>query len=73
MDIPNLVGPIRLQVARCRYTVFFYNYKFRYRDDVGACCNIAIGAGCNTLTVEQIVRIFGVNRANCDTSTKVGM
>ena len=26
-----------------------------------------------TLLVEQIVRIFGVNHANCDTSTKVGM
>ena len=26
-----------------------------------------------TITVKQIGRIFGVNRANCDTSTKVGM
>ena len=49
------------------------NVKFRDRDDVGACCNIALGAGCNTRTVEQIVRICGVNRANCDTGTKVGM
>ena len=24
-----------------RYAVFFYNYKFRARDDVGACCNTA--------------------------------
>ena len=55
------------------YTVFFYNYKLRDRDDVGACCNIAVGASCNTITVEQIVRMCGVNRANCDTSTKVGM
>ena len=55
------------------YTVFFHNYKFRDRDDFGACCNIAIGACCNTLTVEQIGRIFGVNGANCDTSTRVGM
>ena len=40
---------------------FFDNYKFRDRYDVGACCNIAFGAGCNTLTVEQIVRMCGVN------------
>ena len=51
----------------------FYYCKFRDRDDVGACCNSCLGAGCNTLTVEQIVRILGVNRANYDTSTKVGM
>ena len=55
-----------------RYTVFFYNYTFRERDDVGASCNIGLGVGCNTLTVEQIVRIFGVNRAHCDTSINVG-
>ena len=24
-------------------TIFFYNYKFRDRDDVGACCNIPLG------------------------------
>ena len=46
-----------LYISRC--TVFFYNYKFRDRDDVGACCNLSIGAGCNTLTVEHIVRILG--------------
>ena len=56
-----------------RCTVFFYNYPFRERDDVGACCNIALGACCNALTVEQICRIFGVNLANCVRSTKVGM
>ena len=50
-----------------RCTVFFYNYPFRERDDVGACCNIA---ACNILTVEQIGRIFGVNRAKCDRSTQ---
>ena len=37
---------------------FFYNYKFRDRDDVGAYCNSALGARCNTLTVEQIVGVF---------------
>ena len=31
-----------------RYIVFFYNYKFREGDDVGACCNIVLGVGCNT-------------------------
>ena len=31
-----------------RYAVFFYNYKFRARDDVGACCNSGLGTGCNT-------------------------
>ena len=28
---------------------------------------------CSFVIVEQITCIFGVNRANCDTSTKVGM
>ena len=53
IHIPNLVHS-SLDV---RYTVFFYNYKFRERDDVGACCNIALGVGCNTGTVEQIASI----------------
>ena len=48
--IPNLVN----NSPDVRYTVFFYNYKFRERDDVGACCNTSLGAGCNTVTVEQI-------------------
>ena len=69
VSIPNLV----YKSLDVRHTVFVYYYKFSERDDVGACCNIAIGAGCNTLTVEQIVRILGVNRANYDTSTKVRM
>ena len=30
-----------------RDTVFFYNYNFRERYDVGVGCNIAIGVGCN--------------------------
>ena len=61
MSIPNLV----YQSLDVRYTIFFYYYKFGERDNVGA--------SCNTLTVEQIVRNLGVNRANYDTSTKVGM
>ena len=69
MNIPNLL----YKSLDIRYTVFFYNYKFHERGDVGACCNNALGTGCNTLTVKQIGRIFGVNRANCDTSTNVGM
>ena len=69
MSIPNLV----YKSLDVRYTVFFYYYKFGERDDVGACCNSCLGASCNTLTVEQIGRILGVNSANYDTSTKVGM
>ena len=69
MYIPNVVN----KSFDVRYIVFVYNYKFRERADVGTCCNSALGVGCNTLTVEQIVRIFGANRANCDRSTKVGM
>ena len=73
--IPNLVNNSLV----ARYTVYFYNYKFR--DDVGACCNICLGVGCNivlgvgcnTVIVEQIACIFGMNRANCDTDTNVGM
>ena len=64
MSIPNLV----YKSLDVRHTVFVYYYKFRERDDVGASCNIAIGASCNTLTVEQIVRIIGVNHANYDTN-----
>ena len=70
MSIPNLV----YKSLDVRYTVFSTIANFvSERDDVGACCNSCIGASCNTLTVEQIVRIIGVNRANYDTSTKVGM
>ena len=66
--IPNLVH----NSLDVRYTVFFYTYTFRERDDVGASSNIGLGVGCNTHTVEQIVRIFGMNRANCDTPINVG-
>ena len=69
MNIPNLV----YKSLDVWYTVFFYNYKFRERDCVGACCNNALGVSCNTLKMEQIVRILGVNRANDDTSTTVDM
>ena len=44
-----------------------------WRDYVGACCNIVLGLGCNTVTVEQIAGIFGMNCANCDTDTNIGM
>ena len=44
MDIPNLVYK-SLDVT-C--IVFCYNYKCRERDDVGTCCNIYLGTGCNT-------------------------
>ena len=55
------------------YAVFSYKYECRERDDVGACCNICLGLGCNTVTMEQIACIFGMNRAHFDTDTKVGM
>ena len=42
--IPNLI----YKSLDVKYAVFFYNYKFRERDYVGACCNIAHGPGCNT-------------------------
>ena len=32
-----------------------------------------LGVGSNTVTVEQIAYISGMNRANCDTDTNVGM
>ena len=67
--IPNIVQTS----LDLRYTAFFYNYKFRERDDVGACCNSFLGASCNTFTMEQIACVFGMNRANCETVTNVGM
>ena len=67
--IPNLVH----NSLDVRYTICFYNYKFRERDDGGACCNTCLWVGCNTLTVEQISCICGMNRAHCDTDTNVGM
>ena len=44
MCIPNPV----YKSLDVRYIVFFYSYKFRERDNVGACCNICLGVGCNT-------------------------
>ena len=41
MCIPNPV----YNSLDVRYTASFYNYIFRERDDVGACCNIGLGAG----------------------------
>ena len=61
MNIPNLVYK-SLDVATP------YVSTIKKRCDVGACCNIAIGAGCNTLTVEQIVRIYVIQapKLACD-------
>ena len=43
--MPNLV--YKSLDVRC--VVFFYNYKFRERDDIGACLIIIVlGVGCNT-------------------------
>ena len=32
------IAYLALNSLEVRYIVFFYNYKFRERDDVGACC-----------------------------------
>ena len=45
VDTPNIV----YKSLEVRYIVFSYNYKFRERADVGACCNVALGACCNML------------------------
>ena len=42
-----------------RYTVFPYNYKFRERDDDGACCNICLGAVCNTYRGADSMHLWG--------------
>ena len=65
MSIPNLV----YKSLDVRYAVFSTIANFVSEMTLGH----VLGASCNTLTVEQIVRILGVNRANVDTSTKVGM
>ena len=56
------------------YTVFFTVTNFVIEMTLGHVVTLPLGqvVTCNTLTMEQIVRIFGVNRTNCDTSTKVG-
>ena len=53
--IPNIM--YKSLDVRC--TVVFYNYTFRERDDVGACCNSCHGAGCNTVSVEKIGAFLG--------------
>ena len=68
MCIPNPV----YNSLDVRYTISFYNYKFCERDDVRHFVTLALGQVV-TLTVEQIVCNFEVNRANCDTITKLGM
>ena len=40
--------------------MFLYNYKFRDRVDVRACCNIALGVGCNKSYSGADGRIFGM-------------
>ena len=70
MSIPNLA----YKSLDVRYTEFSTIANFVSEMTLGHVVgNSCLGASCNTLTVEQIVRIIGVNRANYDTSTKVGM
>ena len=56
--------------AGVRIGDMLYNYM-AYADDITIFSTNAKCLQC--LIVEQITCIFGVNRANCDTSTKVGM
>ena len=42
-----------------RYTVFSYNYKFCERGNVGACCNIVLGVGCNTYSGADNAHFWG--------------
>ena len=52
-------------------TPYFANFVSEIKS--GHVVTVPLGARCNTLTVEQIGRILGVNRGNYDASTKVGM
>ena len=36
---------------------FFIHARFREEDNVGACCNIARGVGCNTITAAMAERV----------------
>ena len=72
MSIPNLV----YKSLDVRYTVFSTIANFVSEMTLGHVVTVALGQVVTLLdasTVEQIVRILGVNRANYDTSTKVGM
>ena len=55
MCIPNPV----YNSLDVRYTILSYNYKYRERYDVGACCNIALGVGCNTYSEADSVHVWG--------------
>ena len=68
MSIPNLV----YKSLDVRYTVFSTIANFVSEMTLGHVVTVALGQVV-THIVEQIVRILGVNRANYDSSTKVGM
>ena len=57
MCIPNIV----YKYLYVSYTVVILKLQISRGEYVGACCN--------SVTLRQIVRIFGVTRANCDTKT----
>ena len=66
--MPNLVyNSLRLDVI---YIVLFYNYKFRERDNVGACCNIVLGVGCNIVLGVGCNIVLGVG---CNIVLGVGL
>ena len=56
-----------------KYMVSFYNYKFRERDDVGACCNIGLGVSCNTYCGADSMHFWGESCKLCDVFTKLGV
>ena len=58
-----------------RYTAFFCITNFVSEMTLGHVVTLPLGQVVTLLgpTMEQIVRILGVNRVNCDTSIKVGM
>ena len=70
MNIPNLVYK-SLDVGT-PYVSIITNFVIEMT--LGHVVTLLLGQVVTLLcTVEQIFRIFGVNRANCDSSTNVGM
>ena len=70
MSIPNLV----YKSLDVRYTVFSTIANFVSEMTLGHVVTVALGQVVTLLLWSRyIVRILGVNRANYDTSTKVGM
>ena len=70
MYISNLV----YKSLDVRYTVFFFtNTNFVTEKTSGHVVTLPLGQVVTLLIMEHIVCICGMNRANCDTDTNVGM